>query len=162
MADSQQSRSATWARKLGLLILGVLAGFLIAEIILRAAEVSYPRFYVVDQHITAGQMGLLAAQLLTALDETQIFKTLTDFLPQVNIEHVAVAFYQSDSDDPAAWSELHAGPTQTKIPLRFLSREFPPPELYPSERPYSLALLPLMDQEEKFGFIAFKFLNKSV
>ena len=38
---------------------------------------------------------------------------------------------------------------------RFASRAFPPPGLYPEDKPFNLALLPLFFQDECLGYVAF-------
>jgi signal transduction histidine kinase/DNA-binding LacI/PurR family transcriptional regulator/AraC-like DNA-binding protein len=111
------------------------------------------RRYVFDQRTMADRVSLLSARLLTALDETQIFQVLAEHLPEVGIRYAGVAFFEPAGDDPAAWSVLHALPHQPGSPFRFPSRDFPPVGLY--EEPFSLALLPLVSQEEPPGFAAF-------
>jgi len=100
------------------------------------------------------RLGLLTERLLTALDEAQIFQVLAEELPEVGIQHAAVVFFEPEGDNPAAWSLLQAVPGSGKATLRFPSREFPPVGLYPTDRPFSLAILPLVDQEEEIGFVA--------
>jgi len=110
--------------------------------------------YVFDQRQTTDRVALLTACLLAALDETQIFKTLAEHLPEMGIGHVGVAFFEPEGDAPAAWSVLYAVPDLERGTIRFPSRQFPPPGLYPEDEPFSLALLPLVIQGELTGFVA--------
>jgi len=111
------------------------------------------RRYVFDQTTMADRVSLLTARLLTALDETHILQILAEHLPEVGIPCAGVAFFEPAGDDAVAWSVLHAIPRHLQPPLRFPSREFPPQGVY--EEPFSLALLPLVGQEEAPGFAAF-------
>jgi signal transduction histidine kinase/DNA-binding LacI/PurR family transcriptional regulator/DNA-binding response OmpR family regulator len=111
------------------------------------------RRYVVDRRWTSDRMGALNADLLTAMDEAQIFGMLTKYLPQMGIRHAGVAFFEAEGDDPVAWSLLHPVVPQKEAGLRFPSRQFPPPGLY--QEPFRLALLPLAKLEERVGFAVF-------
>jgi signal transduction histidine kinase/CheY-like chemotaxis protein len=112
------------------------------------------RQHVHNQRWAADRLALLTARLLTAQDETQISETLGELLPEVGIQHAGVAFFETEGDDPAAWSILHATPNLTTTTFRFASQQFPPKGLYPEDKPFSLALLPLVIQGEKAGFVA--------
>jgi diguanylate cyclase (GGDEF)-like protein len=99
-------------------------------------------------------MGRLTARLLSSLDEDQIYSSLLDHLPKVGIASGYVAFFEPQEGDPFSGSRLRMYSTDAPA-LQFASRSFPPPGLYPEEEPFSLALLPLVFQEEKMGFVAF-------
>jgi len=111
------------------------------------------RRYAFDQRAMAERVSLLTARLLTALDETHVFQILAEHLPEVGIRCAGVAFFEPEGDDAVAWSVLHTIPHHRQPPPRFPSREFPPQGVY--EEPFSLALLPLVGQEEAPGFAAF-------
>ncbi len=99
-------------------------------------------------------LGRLTAQLLSSLDEQQIYTTLADNLPQVGIRSCDVFFFEPREDDPFGGSIL--SPRGKDFPgLRFESRSFPPPEIYPYQEPFNLALLPLFFQQESLGYVAF-------
>jgi diguanylate cyclase (GGDEF)-like protein len=99
-------------------------------------------------------MGRLTARLLSSLDEERMFAILTDNLPQVGIRSCHVVFFEPEGDDPVAGSLLP--PRGKDFPgLRFETRAFPPPELYPANVPFNLALLPLFSQGENLGYVAF-------
>ncbi|MCP4541952.1 MAG: ATPase, partial [Chloroflexi bacterium] len=110
--------------------------------------------HVHAQRWAADRLALLTARLLTAQDETHISEIFGELLPEVGIQHAGVAFFEAQGDDPAARSILHATPNLTTATLRFASRQFPPNRLYPDDKPFSLALLPLVIQGEKAGFVA--------
>jgi len=111
------------------------------------------RRHIVGQRWFSDQGGLLAGRLLVALDEAEIFKALAEYLPGVGIQQAHVLFFEPEKDDPVAWSELRTG---SSIETRhFPSQEFPPADLYPTDKPFHLALLPLIIQDEISGFAAF-------
>jgi diguanylate cyclase (GGDEF)-like protein len=99
-------------------------------------------------------MGRLTARLLSSLDEDQIYSTLQDHLPRVGIRSGYVAFFEPQEGDPAGGSRLKTYPPDSP-PLRFPSRQFPPKGLYPENEPFNLALLPLVFQDEKKGYMVF-------
>ena len=120
--------------------------------ILNAGWQQYKR-YRVKQNWAVDRAGILTSQLLMALDETQIFKTLRQFLPQLGIQHTEIAFFEAKDDDPVAWSKIHRVFDVEDTPIYCSNRTFPPPELY--DEPFSLALLPLVVKDEQVGFVAF-------
>ncbi len=99
-------------------------------------------------------MGLLTARLISNSEEGQVYTTLREDLPQLGVRTCNVAFFDPRGEDPAAMSLLHSTETDAPI-LRFETRRFPPPGLYPAEEPFNLALLPLFFQSEKLGYVAF-------
>jgi diguanylate cyclase (GGDEF)-like protein len=98
-------------------------------------------------------MGRLAARLLSSPEEDQIYSTLTDDLPEAGVRGCQVAFFEPRDGDPFAESVIYKGKGQSG--LRFESRNFPPPGLYPEDGPFNLALLPLFFQDENLGYVAF-------
>ncbi|MGB7537996.1 MAG: GGDEF domain-containing protein [Anaerolineales bacterium] len=99
-------------------------------------------------------MGHLAAKLLSSLDEAQIYVTLAEDLPKLGVRSCQVAFFEKRDGDPFAGSVIYPqGGSQPG--LKFESRHFPPPGLYPDGEPFNLALLPLFFQEENLGYAAF-------
>ncbi len=99
-------------------------------------------------------MGRFAAQLLSSLDEEQVYSTLENGLPQVGIGSGYVALFEPQGDDPVGGSQIRTY-QKDSAPLRFATRQFPPAGLYPEDKPFSLALLPLVFQDEKMGYVAF-------
>jgi len=99
-------------------------------------------------------MGRLTARLLSSLDEDQIYGTLAEDLPQVGVRSAQVVFFEKRDDDPVAGSVIYTQGRKMP-PLRFESRHFPPPGLYPENEPFNLALLPLSFQNESLGYVAF-------
>jgi diguanylate cyclase (GGDEF)-like protein len=99
-------------------------------------------------------MGRLTAKLLSAVDESQIQGMLAKELPKVGVPGCDVVFFEPKDGDPVAGSVIHPR-SPTEPPLRFDSRAFPPPGLYPADKPFSVALLPLFFQEQRLGYVAF-------
>ncbi len=99
-------------------------------------------------------MGRLTSRLLFSLEEEQVYSTLEDGLPRVNVRSGYVALFEPRGNDPMGGSRLRTYQKDAP-PLRFATREFPPAGLYPQDEPFNLALLPLVFQEEKLGYVAF-------
>jgi diguanylate cyclase (GGDEF)-like protein len=99
-------------------------------------------------------MGRMTARLLSALEEDQIYSILQDQLAQVGIRTGYIAFFEPREDDPFRNSRLRTYRKDSPL-LRFATRAFPPPGLYPEAAPFSLALLPLVFQEERMGYMVF-------
>jgi len=111
--------------------------------------------YIAGQRRVADQTSILAISLRQARDEEQMFERLAAYLPLVDIRHCAVAFFEPRGDDPVAFSRLRDVLDPKGGVARFASRRFPPKRLYPTGKPFSLALLPLVVEDEVKGFMAF-------
>jgi len=107
----------------------------------------------------ADRIGQLNARLLTALDEAQLYEILASYLPQIGIQHIGVAFFEAEGEDPFACCSLH-NVFERGEDFHFPSRQFPPADLY--EEPYRLALLPMASREEKPGFVVFDAANLEI
>jgi diguanylate cyclase (GGDEF)-like protein len=99
-------------------------------------------------------MGRMTAKLLSSLEEDQIYAILQEQLPLIGIRSGYVAFFEPIGDDPFRNSHLQVLPAKAP-PMKFATREFPPPGLYPDTEPFSLAVLPLFFQNERMGYVAF-------
>jgi signal transduction histidine kinase/DNA-binding response OmpR family regulator len=110
----------------------------------------------VAQRQTLDRVAHLTAQWLTVTDEAQVFEVLARHLPDMDIPRAMIAFFESEEDDPVAWSLPHIIPPSAAVPARFASRQFPPPGLFPSAQPINLALLPLVCQSGRTGYVAFE------
>ncbi len=113
------------------------------------------RHYSVAQHWTINRIGKLTTRLLTTLDETQVFQVLAQHLPEMGISLASVALFEAEDDDPVAWSVLRGITAPRQAAIRFSSRQFPPPGLRPGDQPFSLALLPLVNQRGQLGYVTF-------
>jgi signal transduction histidine kinase/DNA-binding LacI/PurR family transcriptional regulator/DNA-binding response OmpR family regulator len=115
--------------------------------------------YLIDQASIADQLGRMAARFLEAQEEQDVFEALAQYLPLIDIQHAAILFYAPKQEDPVAWSVLEATVGLQVQRGRFASREFPPAGLYSTDRPFRLAVLPLLIQQELIGFVAFDATN---
>ena len=122
-------------------------------LISESAERRYTRMHL-QQTQNEEAMGRLTARLLSSLDEDQIHSTLRDHLSLVGIRSGYVAFFEPREGDPAGGSRLRTYEPDSPQ-LRFATREFPPPGLYPADEPFNLAFLPLVFQDEKLGYVVF-------
>lgn len=110
--------------------------------------------HLIHQSDVTDHLGRMTARFLTVQDEAEVFRVLAENLPQVGIQHAAVAFYEQEADDPVAWSVLQS-PQGLEEQRRFPSREFSPFGLYSEDGAFNLAVLPLFVQEDLVGFVAF-------
>jgi diguanylate cyclase (GGDEF)-like protein len=99
-------------------------------------------------------MARLTARLLSSSDEGQLYTALREDLPQVGVRSCYVVFFEPQGDDPVAVSSLQSL-AKDEPPLRFETRKFPPPGLYPEGEAFSLAILPLFFREEIMGYVVF-------
>ncbi|MBN1439121.1 MAG: GGDEF domain-containing protein [Anaerolineales bacterium] len=100
-------------------------------------------------------MGLLTARLISSSDEDRLYRTLREDLPAIGVRSCRVVFFEPEGEDPVGWSVMH--PLEPDSPvMRFETRRFPPPGLYPEGEAHSLALLPVTYRDEKLGYVAFE------
>jgi diguanylate cyclase (GGDEF)-like protein len=132
-----------------------------AEVLLDQARTllsdSAKRRYIrlqVEQMFYDESIGRLTAQLLSSQGEEQMYDTLAGNLPQVGINSCHVIYFEPLDGDPIAGSWMCA-PEKDTPNLHFETRSFPPPGVYPEDKPFSLALLPLFFREENLGYVAF-------
>ncbi len=121
------------------------------------SEISRGQFsrLMVDQSRDASSLGQMTALFLAAQNETEIFKAMNGVLPDIGIKQAMVAYYDVEREDPVAWSILQTPAPSGEGPARFATCEFPPASLYPSEKPFHLALLPLSSQDKAIGYVVF-------
>lgn len=124
-----------------------------------AISESAQRRYLRDQYKKRA-IDFLLSELNTRLNsivtEAEAIELLTQYLPQMGIKHSRVALFEPEKDDEVAWStEKGADPASGLKGQRFLSREFPPPNFYPTDQCLNLVLLPLVSQNEPLGYIVF-------
>jgi signal transduction histidine kinase/DNA-binding LacI/PurR family transcriptional regulator/DNA-binding response OmpR family regulator len=126
-----------------------------ARLLVSAAMQRQHRQYVLDERWDSSRLSLLTARLLTALDETQIYEILARHLPDLDIHTARLVLFEPAEDDPCAWSVSRDALKVEQPPLRFPSREFPPPGMFASDQPFTLTLIPLVDPSGQLGFMAF-------
>ncbi len=104
------------------------------------------------------QMGLMTAELLTAMNISESAEILTRHLPKVGIKNLMVALYDNDEeDDPSqATILLTAGFPNNLEGQKFETRKFPTPGLYQSIESQQLTILPLEIAGSTAGFAAFE------
>lgn len=110
---------------------------------------------LVNQAEIAERVEQMTAEFLTAQNEIEVFNVLKRDLPEIGIRHALVALYEAADDDPVKWSVVQSGDPILEKQSRFISRQFPPQEMYAENEPFALALLPLQVQENLTGFVAF-------
>jgi len=104
--------------------------------------------------ISAQAVSQLSARLSAILDMQQAVETLDSELSTIGIRHARAVLFGADKEDPVGWSLLLA-PNPELQGQCFVTREFPPPALYPADEVLNLALVPLVFQQESLGYVAF-------
>ncbi len=107
---------------------------------------------VVNRTEVSRAVSAFASRLLAAhqLDMAELGRILGDTLKQAGIAHPLLGVYEPAGDDPVAWTVIQPG--EGLPPLRFPTRDFPPPQLGLAE-PNRMIVIPLRMHEE-FGFVA--------
>jgi len=113
------------------------------------------RRYVMQEQWTSSRLSLLTTELLTALDENQIYEILGSHLPEMNIHTSLLVLFEANEDDHLAWSNVRDVLSVDEKPIRFTSRDFPPANLFDENQPFRLTLIPIVDQSGQLGFMAF-------
>lgn len=103
------------------------------------------------------QLGLMTAELLTAMNISESADILTRHLPKVGIRNLLVALYDHDREDYTSQGTIlfTSGLSVTGNGQRFETRKFPVDGIYPSAESTQLTILPLNVNEKTFGFVAF-------
>jgi diguanylate cyclase (GGDEF)-like protein len=98
----------------------------------------------------------LNARLSVINNKNKAIELLNQYLPLIGIQHSRIALFEPDGEDDTAWSVIiDTDPDSLAESHRFPSRQFPPPGLYSSDQLLSLAILPLVFQNEPLGYVAF-------
>jgi signal transduction histidine kinase/DNA-binding LacI/PurR family transcriptional regulator/CheY-like chemotaxis protein len=103
------------------------------------------------------QLGLMTAELLTAMNVSESAEILARHLPEVGIKNLLVALYDGDGEERTSQGVvlLTAGLSGKENGLHFETRKFPIPEIYPSDELLQLMILPLDIDDHTSGFVAF-------
>jgi diguanylate cyclase (GGDEF)-like protein len=105
----------------------------------------------------AYKLSVLTSRLSASLDKHQTIKILEDNLPEIGIRHAAVALFKPKDEDPVAISELISSNPEFQATFsEFQTRKFPPKGLYRPDELFSLALVPLVFQNEPLGYAVFE------
>jgi signal transduction histidine kinase/AraC-like DNA-binding protein len=103
------------------------------------------------------QLGMVTAEMLTAMSIPDIAEILARHLPKVGIENILVAIYDEDSEDRTSSASilLTAGLSGVHNGQKFETRKFPALKIYPTDKPIHLTILPLDVDNNMSGFVAF-------
>jgi signal transduction histidine kinase/DNA-binding LacI/PurR family transcriptional regulator/CheY-like chemotaxis protein len=107
------------------------------------------------------QLGLMTAELLTAMNVSESAEILSRHLPKVGIKNLLVALYDDNGEDRTSQATilLTAGLSGANKGQRFETRKFPTPEIYPANELMQLTILPLDVDTHTLGFVAFQAQN---
>jgi diguanylate cyclase (GGDEF)-like protein len=102
------------------------------------------------------RLSVLTSRLSASLNNNQTIKILEDNLSEVGIRQATVMLFKSRNRDRVALSQIIHPDPDFKAPfMQFPTRSFPPAGLYPADEPLSVALVPLVFQNEPLGYVAF-------
>lgn len=103
------------------------------------------------------QLGQLTAEMLAAVNLDESAEILTRWLPRVGIKNALVALYIPDEEENTLHSTVlfGTGSFNRFKGLRFISRQFPIPEIITPGQLMQLTILPLKVDEKTTGFVAF-------
>lgn len=113
------------------------------------------RQHVANQRWISSRLSLLTADLLNALDESQVYTILAQHLPVMDIHQAWITLFEAEGSNPSAWSIIRNAVVPTEEGIRFRSGEFPPDKLFPKDQPFHMVLVPLVDQIGQLGYMVF-------
>jgi diguanylate cyclase (GGDEF)-like protein len=120
--------------------------------IMRLSNIRY-RFLLEN---TLNQLSVLTAHLSGCLDPHEMVKILDEDLPRIGIRHARLMLFEPSGEDPYAESiRVTTDSEADQASERFPTHQFPPAGLYPEDEALSLAVAPLVFQNEPLGYIAF-------
>ena len=109
-----------------------------------------------DLEARAYTLSVITSRLSASLDRHQTVKLLNQNLSKVGLQYAAVVLFEAEEGDPVALSRVISAEADDNAPfLCFQTTNFPPAGLFPEEKPLSVALVPLVFQNETMGFAAF-------
>lgn len=118
--------------------------------------------YFARQDTLTQQLSLMSAELAEALELSQVQKIINQYMPALAIQHAQVVLFEPDGDNPVGWSVFpEISEENPSASQRFPTQHFPPPNRYPEDQPFQLALLPLTVHRKPAGFVAFDAANLS-
>ncbi|GAB4580493.1 MAG: substrate-binding domain-containing protein [Anaerolineales bacterium] len=110
---------------------------------------------LMDDRWASTQLSRLTAELLAALDETQVYEALQKHLPDMGIHTALLAFLESKGNARFDQCTLRNGIRPAQVRHNFPCQAFPPPDFLDADKPFHLTLIPMLDQGEQIGFVAF-------
>jgi DNA-binding LacI/PurR family transcriptional regulator/DNA-binding response OmpR family regulator/nitrogen-specific signal transduction histidine kinase len=104
------------------------------------------------------QLGLMTAELLTAMDISESADILTRHLPKMGIRNLLVALYDSAGEDGTSNAKIlfTAGLSGLGNGQTIETRKFPTSDIYPTDEQIQITILPLNVDNKTFGFVAFE------
>jgi diguanylate cyclase (GGDEF)-like protein len=109
------------------------------------------------------QIGWMTTRMLSADSAQEILRIFTEHLAEIGIEFAQVALFTTRKGNPLGavafygdlWRSAGGGSSQPLHEVCLDVGEFPVPDILPDETPYSVALLPIVFQDEPLGFAVF-------
>jgi diguanylate cyclase (GGDEF)-like protein len=109
------------------------------------------------------QIGWMTTRMFSAASGKDILRIFTEHLAEIGVRFAQVALFEPRKNNPFGgitfycnlWS---AGSRRLSEDLRALcvdTADFPTPDILPAEKPFALALLPIVFRDEPMGFAVF-------
>jgi signal transduction histidine kinase/DNA-binding response OmpR family regulator/ABC-type sugar transport system substrate-binding protein len=111
---------------------------------------------MVQEAAVANLITVMSSRFFAAETEAEVFNILREILPEIGIQSTSVVYYQPDKDEKFARGKLQMTFSLPSDEQTFSTRAFPPPGLYPENRPFQLVVIPLHSPDGPLGFIAFQ------
>jgi signal transduction histidine kinase/DNA-binding LacI/PurR family transcriptional regulator/AraC-like DNA-binding protein len=110
------------------------------------------------------QLGQFTAEMLSVMDVQQTTEVLSRHLPKLGVRQAIIALYEPDGEDAASKARVifESGVPSKVYRKLFDPRRFPGPEIYPTDHPLQLIILPLDIDEKTGGFVALEASNPEV
>ena len=113
------------------------------------------RQYLVDDRMISSRLTRLTAQLLTSLEESQVYASLHEHLPIMGINTALLAFLNPQGKQQRLRCRVRDVLTISPAEISLDARDFPPEGLFSSDEPFFLTLVPMMDRADQIGFAVF-------
>jgi diguanylate cyclase (GGDEF)-like protein len=104
----------------------------------------------------ANYLNRLTARLLSTLQEEEMLYVLEDSIGTLKVKQANVILFGGEQTPELPWCTLSQ---RDAASLKFPAADFPPPQLYSKDVPFSLALVPLVFQDEQLGFVSYDATN---
>lgn len=126
-----------------------------ARTIISAAMRDQHQRLLVAQRRLEDRVGILSAGLLSALDEQQIISLLAKELPAIGIHYAWLGRLPAALDGESSLT-VQSLVDPDAAPIATSATHLPLPHTVPPDRPFTLALIPLIGLHQGRGFVAFE------
>lgn len=113
------------------------------------------RRHVMRERWTSSRLSLLTAELITALNQDQIYTILKKHLPELNISTAMLAMFRGNDEESNLSVKIQNVMNPGSQSIQFKVEKFPPQRILDDDQPFYFTLIPVVDQEGQLGFMVF-------